>query len=385
MKKKKIIYWSPHLTNIGTINSILNSAKSIKLFSKDNFDVEILELFGEWSDHKEFFSQFKIKVNKIFSPKIYSFIPKKSFFKSRLTYIFFFIFSFFKVKKILKQYEGQILIIHLLTSLPILVATIFDLKIKIILRISGKIKNNPIRNFIWKICKHKIDLITCPSVATKNDITNTKIFDKEKIVTLYDPILEPKKINDLKKQKLLEQEIMNKKMILSIGRLTDQKNFSQLIQSFSKIQKENSDYLLTILGEGEQFKKLSELISACKLENKVFMLGFKKNVYNYLQQCEIFISSSKYEDPGASIIQAVFCNKFVISSNCKNGPSEILVNGKGGILYDPKNESIEESFKKYLKMDKITRDKYILEAKKNSIKYSIYRHYKSLNELIMSI
>jgi len=36
-------------------------------------------------------------------------------------------------------------------------------------------------------------------------------------------------------------------------------------------------------------------------------------------------------------------------------------------------------------MDKITKDKYILEAKKNSIKYSIFRHYKSLNELIKSI
>jgi len=385
LKKKKIIYWSPHLTNIGTINSILNSAKSIKLFSKNKFDVEILELFGEWSNHKEFLSLFDIKVKNIFNPKIYNFIPKKSFLKSRLTYIFFFIFSFFKVKKILKQNEEQILIIHLLTSLPMLVVTIFNLDIKIILRISGKIKNNLIRNFIWKICKHKIDLITCPSMATRNEIINTRIFNKEKIVTLYDPILEPKKINNLKKQEIQEQEIKNKKMILSIGRLTDQKNFSQLIHSYFKIQQENPDYSLTILGEGEQYKNLSKLISSYKLENKVFLLGFKENVFKYIKKSEIFISSSKYEDPGASIIQAVFCNKFVISSNCKNGPTEILVNGKGGILYDLEKESIEESFKKYLKMDKITKDKYILEAKKNSIKYSIFRHYKSLNKLINSI
>ena len=385
MKKKKIIYWSPHLTNIGTINSILNSAKSIKLFSKDKFDVEILELFGEWSNHKEFLNLFEIKVKNIFNPKIYNFIPKKSFLKSRLTYIFFFIFSFLKVKKILKQNEEQILIVHLLTSLPMLVVTIFNLDIKIILRISGKIKNNPIRSFIWKICKHKINLITCPSTATRNDIINTRIFNKEKIVTLYDPILEPKKINNLKKQKIQEQEVADKKMILGIGRLTDQKNFSQLIHSYFKIQKENPDYSLTILGEGEQYKNLSKLISLYKLENKVFLLGFKENVFKYIQKSEIFISSSKYEDPGASIIQAVFCNKFVISSNCKNGPTEILINGKGGILYDLKKGSIEESFRKYLKMDKITKDKYILEAKKNSIKYSIFRHYKSLNELIKSI
>ena len=45
------------------------------------------------------------------------------------------------------------------------------------------------------------------------------------MVLLYDPILEPKKINLLKKEIIEEQEIINKKYILAIGRLTNQKKF----------------------------------------------------------------------------------------------------------------------------------------------------------------
>ena len=100
------------------------------------------------------------------------------------------------------------------------------------------------------------------------------------------------------------------------------------------------------------------------MENKVFLLGFKKNVFKYLKHCEIFISSSKYEDPGASLIQAAFCNKFIISSNCKNGPSEILLNGEGGILYNLDNENIEDCFEVYQNLGTREKREKIFKAKK---------------------
>ena len=133
-----------------------------------------------------------------------------------------------------------------------LVCTIFKLNINIILRISGKVQYSLIRKLIWKICKHKIKFVTCPSKATRNDIIKLDIFDEKRVVLLYDPILEPKKINLLKKEIIEEQEIINKKYILAIGRLTNQKNFSLLIKDFTKITKLNDEYLLVILGQGEK-------------------------------------------------------------------------------------------------------------------------------------
>ena len=111
-------------------------------------------------------------------------------------------------------------------------------------------------------------------------------------------------------------------------------------------------------------------------------MGFEKNVFKYIKHCEIFISSSKYEDPGASIIQAAYCNKFIISSNCKNGPSEILLNGEGGILYNLDNENIENCFEIYQKLGTIEKREKIFKAKKNIMKYSLLRHFNVLNKLI---
>ena len=75
--QKKILYWSPHLTEIGTINSVINSIKSFKKFSKDNFNIKIINLFGEWSKIKKFHENQNSFLINIFNPKIYNYIPKK--------------------------------------------------------------------------------------------------------------------------------------------------------------------------------------------------------------------------------------------------------------------------------------------------------------------
>ena len=344
MNNKKIIYWSPHLTHIGTINSILNSIKSLKKFSHYQ-NVEILNIFGEWSQFEKKLQKYNVKLINFFNPKINKYLPRNSFLKSRFTYILFFILSFCKLKSFLKQNKNEILIVHLLTVLPIIIVTIFNLKINLILRISGKVKNNILRKIIWKFCSHKIRFITCPSIDAKKDIIKMGIFEEKKILVLYDPIIEPKKIDQLKKEKLLDTDIVNSKYILSIGRLTKQKNYIRLISFFKNINIRYPEYKLVILGSGEDYYKLKKYIKYYTLEKKVFLLGFKDNIYKYLKYADVFISTSKYEDPGASIVQSIYCNKYVISSNCKNGPSEILLNGNGGTLYDDERISLEKKKK----------------------------------------
>ena len=286
--QKKILYWSPHLTNVGTINSVINSAKSLHKFSKNKYKISIINLFGEWSD-KNYFTDININLINIFNPKIFKLIPKHSFIKSRFTYLIFFFLSIFRLKKILKENTNSILIIHLLTSLQLIIVKMFNLKIKIVLRISGRIRPNPFRSLIWKICEKKICYITCPSKDTQKDIIKMNIFNKKKVLTLFDPIIETKKINNLKKDKVDDKEIINKKYILAIGRLTKQKNFNQLIYSFKFINKKNPQYNLVILGSGEEQKNLQKIINTLNLKDKIFLIGYKNNVYKYLKNCEVFI------------------------------------------------------------------------------------------------
>ena len=108
---------------------------------------------------------------------------------------------------------------------------------------------------------------------------------------------------------------MKNKYILSIGRLTKQKNFTLLIKAFFEIIKYFPHYNLVIIGEGDERKKLEKLITFLKLTDKVKLMGYKSNIYNYLDKAYCFISSSLYEDPGFVLIEAGFSNKLVFGAD----------------------------------------------------------------------
>ena len=80
-------------------------------------------------------------------------------------------------------------------------------------------------------------------------------------------------------------------------------------------------------------KEIINQVDELKL-NKIFkILSFKNNPYPYIKKSNIFLLSSKFEGLPNVLLEAITLNKFVISSNCPTGPSEILDNGQGGSLF----------------------------------------------------
>jgi glycosyltransferase involved in cell wall biosynthesis len=377
---KKIFYWSPYLSNVATIRNVLNSAYSLTKYGKNSFNTYLLDVFGEWSSFKS--DILNKKINYIELSKIKINLPISGFLKSRFLSIFIFVLNIFPLLALLKKEKPHYLIIHLLTSIPLTLLFFFKFETKFILRISGLPKLNFFRKFLWKLVSKKIFLITCPSYETLEDIKKSKIFDENKIVVLYDPIINVSLIN--KKKNFSDINPSKKEYFLSIGRLTKQKNHHLLIDLFFKINDENKDFNLYILGEGEEEKSLKQKIIRYNLEDKVFLLGFKENVYPYIMSSRAIISSSLWEDPGAVMIEAAFCNKIVLSSDCKNGPKEFLMNNKAGYLFE--NNNLESLFNSWngLITDSSTKvyQKKIL-AKKNSRRYSIFNHYLDLKNFLI--
>ena len=138
--KKKIYYWSPCLTKVGTIKSTLNSAISLAKYSNE-YEVKVLNVFGEWTKYKEYLKNKKVDVEDL-TFDFYKFLPKNGFFKSRFSYIIIILVSFLPLIFFLKRKKPEFLIIHLITSLPLLLFNFFDLPTKLILRISGYPKLN---------------------------------------------------------------------------------------------------------------------------------------------------------------------------------------------------------------------------------------------------
>ena len=63
-------------------------------------------------------------------------------------------------------------------------------------------------------------------------------------------------------------------------------------------------------------------------------MNFKKNPYPYIKLSDALILSSKYEGLPNVLLEALTLGKPIISSDCPTGPKEILLNGKGGLLYN---------------------------------------------------
>ena len=67
------------------------------------------------------------------------------------------------------------MIIHLLTSLPIILFICFNFKTKLILRVSGLPKLNFFRKYLWKLINKKIHKVTCPTQQTLKDLKEKNI------------------------------------------------------------------------------------------------------------------------------------------------------------------------------------------------------------------
>ena len=383
--KHKIYYWSPFVSEVATVKSVINSALSVNKYLS-NYEAYIIDVYGEFEKYENEIKEKKINLIKFGRSNIVKYFPKPGYLRSRLLYVFIFLRYFFPLLSLLKKNPPKILMIHLVTSLPLFINFFFKINKKIILRISGLPKLNILRNFFWKIALNKVKLICAPTEATLNDLVKQNITNSNKIVLLRDPIIVPSEIV-LKKNEILKNEELNtKEYYISIGRLSNQKNFTFLINSMKENLLKNENYKLIILGEGEDKKKLLDLINLHKLEKKVLLLGFKKNIFKYLKNAKAFILTSLWEDPGFVILEAAYLNIPIICSDCPNGPKEILDNGKLGFMFESKNKNdFQEKFKNFINMNKIDIFKKKLLAKKQTKKFSLFYHSKNLMKILENL
>ena len=377
-----IFYWSPFISKVATVSSVIRSAESMVRYSKKKINVSIVDAIGEWEEYKNIINP-KIQIIKLNDKNYYNKLPKYSYIKSRLSYLIIFFLNFNKLKNLINKKKPDFLIIHLMTVLPIFLTLFFKNNTKIILRISGLPKLNFLRYFLWKIFSKKIYKVSCPTTKTYNYLLKKKIFDEKKLHVLYDPAILLKNYAKKKFEKIKDLNFNNKKFIVGIGRLTKQKNFALLISAFNEILKKYPNYLLIILGDGEEKLKLIKLIKDFNIENKVHLIGHQENVYKYLINADCFVLSSLWEDPGFVLLEAGLSNTTVISSNCPNGPEEILNGENNGYLFmnNNKNELIKkfEEFKSE-NVSEIYKKKTNL--KKELKKFTLYSHFISLKKII---
>ena len=377
----KVFYWSPFISKIATPKAVVYSAISIKKYSRGKIEPSIINLFNEWDNYIEDIKENNLNIYNLFKIKKYIKLPEKGFLQSRFSFFFIFILSFFPLLSLLKKKKPDYLIIHLNTSLPLILLLLFKFETKFILRISGKPRLNFFRKILWKCVSNKLYKITTPTKIIAEDLVKQEIFSHNKVEILYDPVLYLKKIRINNKRKVNNSD---KNKIVAIGRLTRQKNFKFLIECFSEIVKRYDNFTLHILGDGDEKISLQKLIKKNDLDKKVFLEGYKPEVSSYLINSYCFILSSLWEDPGFVIIESAINNTIILSSNCETGPKELLNNKVNSFIFENNNKiSFINSFDEMIKTDEKTKFKIKLSMKKNINKFTLFQHYKKLSKLIL--
>ncbi len=150
-------------------------------------------------------------------------------------------------------------------------------------------------------------------------IKNLPYINKPKIVVLSNPI----NLVNLRRLSEIEIDVFDFKFILAVGRLVQEKGFDLLINAFFNLKNINSCYKLIIIGDGPDRKKLFKMVNDLGLNNRVILLGYKKNPYPFMKHAVLNVVSSRIEGFPNVLLQMMLLNDNVVSTRCTDSISEI--------------------------------------------------------------
>ncbi len=235
---------------------------------------------------------------------------------------------------------SKIIVGHL-NFLPLLsILKFFSLKIEAFLIIFG-VDVEKRFSWLYRIGLSNVGKILAISENTKNTFLSNNKFDETKFNLLPCTLLSAN-VGSLKSRN--ELSLPSGKMILTVSRLDaneEYKNIDLIIKAFPEVLKIISDAFLVIIGDGTARKKLVEIVKSENLINKVIFAGkiTADLLPSYYNTCDAFVLPSTKEGFGIVFLEAMYYAKPCIGVN-SGGVSEVIEDGKTGVLVKPKNINI---------------------------------------------
>ena len=156
-----------------------------------------------------------------------------------------------------------------------------------------------------------------------------------------------------------EGSLLSKKKLISVGRLSPEKGYMDLLKIFSILHKKYPDWTLDIVGDGNEKEKMDEYIKNNNLSKFVTLHGYQMKDYidKLLNNSSIYLMTSYTESFGIVLIEAMSHGVPPIAFDSAEGANELIVDGENGYLI--KNRNFDEYVEKveYLINDKQERKK----------------------------
>ena len=363
---KNLIFFLPSFSAYGAGNSTLRLCKSL---NKKEYQISIISLGKNFQKNrlkkigckvfeinsKNVFSSMKLiapLVNKIYDSKM-----EKNIFISSIHHAN--VFSIIFLKKIKK--------------LKIIGIERTDISELLIFSNLFSYIKNMIIYFLVKVYYKKADLIISNSISGKNDLIK---LCKTRVINIPSP-----SFLSLKYKKSMKKN--SKLKLISVGRLSKEKGYKVIIEALNKLKIKN--FSLTILGDGPERDNLKAMIKGYNLQKKIKLMGFKENTGKYYKKANLFINASHFEGFPNAVVEAISHNLPIICSNSKGGIKEIILNGRGGDLFNVNDvNQLLNKITSYYRDPKKLNKKLIL-SRNNIKKYSISEHIKKYQNIFNDI
>lgn len=341
-RKKKLVIFMPSMEGGGVEKNIIIVTNYLSKFINNieliTFDNKFNRFFNKKIKIINFKNHSKTKISKYYKYFVCLLLLIKRLFVNKQSYIF--------------AFQANIYCI--------LLALLFNKKIITRSNSSPSGWNkNFVKNLIFKILFKYPDKIIVNSENFRKEFlkrfgTNPKM--------IYNPL---NKLEILKKAKIkINDNFFSKKnclKIINVSRFTDQKDHMTLLRAFKIVEKFTPSKLL-LIGYGAKKSAIIDFIKKNQLQKNVKVIDFVFNPYKYMAKSDLFILTSLYEGLPNVLLESMVLKKYVISSNCPTGPSEILEKGKYGELFPVGNyKDLSKKILKYAR-NKKRYNKKILEA-----------------------
>lgn len=185
-----------------------------------------------------------------------------------------------------------------------------------------------LKDYLYRYIHRKVLRRACHVVAVsegvKCSLLNYYNLQDTPICVIYNPVL-----NEVKKNR--RKKIGDAVNLVAAGRLVEQKDYATMLKAINIIKGKFKIHL-DIYGVGPLDVDLRKLIKSMEIEGAVQLKGYEPQLPLKFSQYDAFVMSSRWEGFGNVLVEALDAGLHVVSTDCPSGPSEILSEGKYGVL-----------------------------------------------------
>lgn len=193
---------------------------------------------------------------------------------------------------------------------------------------------SPVEKLIWRLkpwAYRRADALVCVSTPLADALARFTGIARDRIAVIHNPAApdDASFLTAPAPHPWLAGEAVP--VIVAGGRHHPQKDFPMLLRAFAELRRRRP-VRLALLGDGEERPKIEALIDKLGLRADVLVPGMQRDIMPWLVHGDLFVMSSRFEGFGNVLVQALAAGSRIVSTDCPDGPAEVLEQGRYGTL-----------------------------------------------------